>query len=138
MERAPPNCAVCTGSPAVVVAVAHHTLRHLIVELLEQDRARWQIHALADRRELPALVAAAEPELLVLDDGDLAWCRDVPAFPAHRVIVIGPELDAAYERAARQAGAGAWLTRDRLGEDLIGCMRRALGCTHDPTAEPAA
>jgi DNA-binding NarL/FixJ family response regulator len=138
MERAPPKCPVCSGAPSVVVAVIHHTMRQLIVELLEQDRAHWRIHALADRRELAALVASAGPDLLVLDDGDLAWCRALPGFPPQRVIVIGPEPDPAYERAARRAGAGAWLTRDRLGEDLTGCMRGALGCAHDPLAEPAA
>jgi hypothetical protein len=74
MERAPPDCPVCSGAPTVVVAVTHHTLRQLIVELLDQDHARWQIRALADRRELAAIVNAAGPDLLVLDDGGLAWC----------------------------------------------------------------
>lgn len=139
MERGPPSCPLCTGTASVVVAVTHHTLRQLIVDLLEQDHASWEPHALADRGGLAALVTAARPDLVVLDDGNLAWCRELfPVFSPQRVIVIGPEPDVAYKRAARRAGAGAWLTRDRVGEDLITCMRTVLGCMRDPCSDLAA
>lgn len=130
---------MCTGSPAVVVAVGHHTLRQLILELLEGDQVHWQLHAVADRRNLAAIVTAAGPDLVVLADGDPRCCLELLSpFAPRRVIVIGPEPDPAYERAARRAGAGAWLSSDRVGEDLIVSMHRVLGCTHDPRAQPAA
>lgn len=120
------------------MGVAHRTLRRLIVELLERDQACWQLRAVADQLDLAAAVAAAEPDLVVFDAGDFArCCRDsLRSFPRQRVIVIGPEPDAAYERAARRAGAGAWLPRDRVGEDLTACMRGVLGCTHRPPSPP--
>lgn len=129
---------MCTGTPSVVLAIVHPALRRLILDLLERDRARWKLHAVEHRNDLPAVVTAAGPDLVVLDDQDIGWCRELaPDFAPHRVIVIGPEPDPAYERDARRAGAGAWLCRDRVGEDLIPSMRHVLGCTHDPVpAEP--
>lgn len=123
---------MCTGTPSVVVAIVHPALRRLILDLLERDRARWRLHALDDRNDLLAVVIAAGPDLVVLDDGDIGWCRALaPHFAPDRVIVIGPEPDPAYEHAARRAGAGAWLSRDRVADDLIPSMRHVLGCTHD-------
>lgn len=132
MDGSPPTCRVCSGAPSVVVVVAHPTLRRLIVELLERDEACWQLRAVAHQPDLAAAVAAEEPDLVILDAGNFPrCCRDsLHSFPRQHVIVIGPEPDAAYERAARRAGAGAWLPRDRVGEDLTACMRRVLGCTH--------
>ena len=140
MDGSPPTCRVCTGAPSVVVVVAHRAVRHLIIALLERDQARWQLRAVADEADLAATIAAAEPDLVIVDAGDFArCCRDaLRSFPRQRVIVIGPEPDAAYQRAARRAGAGGWLPRDRLGEDLTDCMRRVLGCTHRPPSPPPA
>lgn len=132
MDGSPQECLVCTGTPSVVVAVANHTLRRLIVDLLGRDGPCWQVRDIAGQAELAAAVAVAEPDLVILDTGDFArFCRDSAGSVApQRVVVIGPEPDAAYEHAARRAGAGAWLTRDRVGEDLSVCMCRVLGCTH--------
>lgn len=47
-------------------------------------------------------------------------------------MVIGPEPDSAYRLAALAQGAGAWISRDRVGEELGPEMRRMLGCIHDP------
>lgn len=138
MECSPPDCPVCTGAPAVVVAVGHDALRRLILELLDQDRVAWQLHAVANSRDLAAAVSAAGPDLVVLTDESLDWCRELPsAFASQRVVIIGPAPDPAYERTARQAGAGAWLSTDQIGDDLGLSMRRLLGCTHDH-AQPAA
>jgi len=123
------QCPVWTGTAAVLVAVVHRTLRQLIVELLQQDHAKWNVTAVPNQRDLADAITAAAPDLVILDVGDFARsCRDsLQAFPRHRVIVIGPEPDVAYERAARQGGAGAWLTRDRVGEELVAAMRSVLG-----------
>jgi DNA-binding NarL/FixJ family response regulator len=138
MDGYPPTCRVCTGAPSVVVVAAYPTLRRLIVELLERDQACWQVGAVAHQPELAAAVAAQQPDLVILDAADFPrCCRDsLHFFDRQHVIVVGPEPDAAYERAARRAGAGGWLPRDRVGEDLTACMRRVLGCTHRLAAIP--
>ena len=138
MDGSSPTCRVCTGAPSVVVVAAHPTLRRLIVELLERDQACWQLRAVAHQSDLAAAIAAEEPDLVVVDAGDFPrCCRDsLRSFDRQQVIVIGPEPDPAYERAARRAGAGAWLPRDRVGEDLVACMCRVLGCTHRPGPNP--
>ncbi len=134
------QCPVCTGTASVVLAVAHDALRHLIAELLDHDHARWQVTALPIQRDLASAIDATAPDLVILDVGDFARCcrESLLTFPRQRVIVIGPEPDAAYERAARQGGAGAWITRDRVGEDLVAAMRGVLGCTPEPTPSPAS
>lgn len=121
-----------------MVAVAHRGLRQLIVELLERDHTGCRLCALADQCDLATAVASEQPDLVILDAGDFARsCRDsLHSFPRQRVIVIGPEPDAAYERAAHRAGAGAWLTRERVGEDLSSCMCHVLGCSHGLAPSP--
>ena len=142
------RCPACAGAPTVLVAVAYRTLRELTVELLEREHGCWQVTALSELAELSRAVAARPPDLVVVDAADFPrCCRELlDGFPARRVVVIGPEPDVAYERAARRAGAGAWLARDRVAEDLSAGMRAALGCTHaryptrdrDEIAQPAA
>jgi len=132
------QCPVWTGTASVVVAVAHDALRHLIAELLDQDHAAWQVTPVPGQSDLAGAIRAAAPDLVILDVGDFArCCRDsLRTFPRQRVIVIGPEPDLAYERAARQGGAGAWLTRERVAEDLIASMRGVLGCATSRAPTP--
>lgn len=134
------QCPVCTGAPSVVVAVGHRALRSLIVELLGRDHACWHVRALADPATSAGVVTDAPPDLVIVDAGDFPRCCRglLGAFPASRVVVIGPEPDPAYERAARRGGAGAWLSQDRVGEDLSAAMRAVLDCTHGPCPAPAA
>ena len=128
------TCPVCTGTPVVLLSVVQPAARQLTVELLEREHGCWQVRALEDPRTLARAVADAVPDLVVIDAADFPrCCRDVlDGFPAERVVVVGPEPDDAYEGAARRAGAGAWLARDRVAEDLSASMRLALGCTHGP------
>lgn len=130
----PRTCRVCSGSPSVVLEVANPTLRRLIVELLERDCVCWQVRSVGDPTDFAAAIATEVPDLVILDTRDATrCCRDSPHHArCQRVIVIGPEPDAAYERAAQRAGASAWLPRDRLGDDLTDCMCRVLGCTDLP------
>jgi AmiR/NasT family two-component response regulator len=132
MDGPQPTCRVCTGRPSVVVVVAHDALRRLIVDLLARDPAAWQVRAITDQADLNASSFTTEPDLVILETRDLArCCGGARRSCAHRpLIVIGPEPDTAYESAARRAGATAWLPRDCVGEDLTGCMRQVLGCTH--------
>lgn len=132
MNGDPQQCPVCAGTPTVLVAVAHPAVRQLTVELLEREHGCWHVQALAVRSDLARALTIAPPDLVVVDAADFPrCCRDaLDSFPPDRVIVVGPEPDPAYERAARRAGAGAWLARDRVAEDLSAGMRAALGCAH--------
>jgi DNA-binding NarL/FixJ family response regulator len=132
------GCPVCTGAPSVIVAVAHRGLRRLIVELLERDHGCWKPDGVREPADLVGKLAAAQPDLVIVDARDFPRCSRelLGSFPAQQVVVIGPEPDPAYEHAARSGGAGAWLARDRVGEDLSACMRTALGCTHGPCPAP--
>lgn len=127
-------CPVCAGTPRVLVAVEHATLRRFISQLLAREHGCWAVESLDDRRSLAHELGADPPDLLVVEAGDFPRCRDesLGSFPAQRVVVIGPEPDPAYRHAAVRGGAGGWLPRDCIGEDLSAQMRHALGCTHEP------
>jgi len=133
------GCPVCTGTPSVIVAVAHRGLRKLIVELLERDHGCWKLDTVTQGADLADKLAAARPDLVIVDARDFPRCTRelLGSFPSGQVVVIGPEPDPAYEHAARSGGAGAWLSRDRVGEDLSACMRDALGCSHGPCPCPS-
>ena len=125
-------CAVCAGTPSVLVAVAHAAARELTVELLEREHRDWRVRALVDPAALRRALATEPPDLVVVDATDFSrCCRELlDGYPAGRVVVIGPEPGPAYERAARRGGAGAWVARDRVAEDLSACMCAALSCIH--------
>ena len=127
-------CPLCDGNPVVLVALRHPAMRRFARELLERECRCWtpvEAHAGASFRE--ELVAAA-PDLLVIDAADFPACCQDPSsgFRRGRVVVVGPEPDPSYRDAARAHGAGAWVPRERVGEDLGREMRRVLACTHDP------
>ena len=48
------------------------------------------------------------------------------------MIVVGPEPEAAYRHQALALGAGGWVCRDHVGEEVSAAMRAALGCRHGP------
>ena len=126
-----------TVTPLVIVAVAHTTLRLLIVDLLERDEVEWKLRATASQTDLDTALQEEEPDLLILDAADFsAFCRkdSLQTFPPGRIVVIGPEPDAAYEFAVRHDGAGAWIARDRVGEELSQCMNNVLDFTHWPAS----
>jgi DNA-binding NarL/FixJ family response regulator len=133
------RCPVCDGTPCVGVAVEYRGVRKLIGELLDRDGGCWQICPLHAAAEMPAQVGAGtRPALVIVDAADLPrCCRDtLGPYPRGRVVVIGPEPDPAYANAALRAGAGAWLCRERIGEELGAAMRTLLGCTHRPGLVP--
>ena len=107
-----------SGCPHVAVAVTHPTMRALIIELLE--RACCIGIAVPDPARLWAVVANATVALAIVDGANFpACCRDHHGdFALERVIVIGAEPDRAYETAALRHGAGAWISRDDVGDKL--------------------
>lgn len=127
-------CPVCDRSPTVLVAIRHPMMRRWTGELLATEHGCWTV-AQPGRDELLAeAIARVRPELVVVDSVDFpACCRAaLRALPPARVIVVGPEPDGAYRSRALGLGAGGWVCRDHLGEELSAAMRTALGCRHDP------
>lgn len=127
-------CPVCAGTPRVLVAVEHPALRRFIAELLAREHGCWAVESLDDQRALAHALVTDPPDLLVIEAGDFPRCRreSLGSFPTNQVVVIGPEPDPAYRHAAALGGAGGWLPRDCVGEELSPQMRHALGCTHGP------
>lgn len=122
----------------MVVVVAHRGMRALIVDLLARDGGRWVVSTIDGVAELDKQSPNIRDLLLVVDTADFdACCRQLPAsFPIHHVVVIGPEPDLAYRQAALRRGAGAWLSRERVAEELHDCLCSALGCACGPHPAP--
>ena len=129
--------AVSTGRLHVVLVVAHEAMRALIVDLLNLDGGHWVVSAVDGVAELGDVVSS-HPDLVVIDTADFAGCcRRLPAsFPLDRVVVIGPEPDPAYRHAALHQGAGAWLSRECVAEELCDalCSSHACACEARPAA----
>lgn len=127
-------CAVPAGRPHVVVAVAHRAMRSLIVDLLDRDRdrdrGRWVVSAVDSVSELGD-AASSHPDLVIVDTADFAGCccHLPPSFALDRIVVIGPEPDPAYRQAALNRGAGGWLSRECVAEELCDALCSALVCS---------
>lgn len=127
------GCLACTGSPTAVIAVDHDALRQLIVALLCRDDVSWGVCPCV-MTDVAQTAAGNGADVAVVATAHFpSACGDLLAvLPAEKVVVIGPEPEGAYERAARDAGAGAWVSRDRIGEDLRSALHTVLGCSRGP------
>lgn len=115
------------GRPHVVVVVAHRVMREFIVELLRRDAGAWVVSTLNSVSDF-GRTASSHPDLVIVDTADFAaCCRELPAdFAVARVVVIGPEPDHVYHQDALQRGAGAWLSRDFVADELCDALRSTL------------
>jgi hypothetical protein len=127
-------CLVCDQSPTVLVATRHSVMRRWTGELLASEHGCWTVAQPVAGEMLADAIARTRPELVVVDAVDFpACCRAaLRTLPPERVIVIGPEPDRAYRARALAQGAGGWVCRDHVGEELSAAMRAALGCRHHP------
>lgn len=126
-------CPVCDGEPRVLVAIRHSAMRRFTRELLARDHGCWDAAAIGLGEALGPALARCHPDLLVVDAADFpACCPALGRFPPGRVIVVGREPDRSYRAVALSAGAGGWVPRERIAEDLGPAMRGALGCHHAP------
>ena len=108
-------------------------MRALIVELLQREHGCWT-PVLVDGESKEAL-AALEPDLVVMDADRFA--SDLPGALDAPVVVVGREPDPSSRWAALRRGAGGWVARDCVADELSHVMRAALGCVHAPCPEPA-
>ena len=130
------RCPVCDNTPLVLVAIAHPAMQRMILELLEREHGCWRA-CLLDQ-DLPAAMNDLAPDLVIVDSAAFPrCCRDrTGGYPRDRIVVVGPEPDAAYMAAALRDGAGGWVARDDIAECLSLEMRKALGCIHEPCPAP--
>ena len=128
---------VCAETCCVAVAVTHAHMRAMIIDLLDREPCCWSAIAVSDPASLPSVLAEAPVDLVVVDGADFPrCCRDLSGLALDHVVVIGAEPDRAYEAAAFAHGAGAWLPRDRVGEDLADALHGVLVGSHaQDTAE---
>lgn len=124
---------MCDRSPTVLVGIRHGVMRRLTIDLLQSEHGCWQVEQPRARELLAGAVARTHPDLVVVDSVDFPACclAALRALPPERVIVVGPEPEPAYRDRALAQGAGGWVCRDHVGEELSVAMRAALGCRHD-------
>lgn len=127
-------CPVCGGRPRVLLVMQHPTMRRFAQELIEREFGCWVATEICTDDALIRTLDQVTPDLMILDAATFPnCCRAALTHIAHeRIIVIGPEPDPSYRAVALAGGAGGWLPRDRVGEELASEMRRVLGCVHDP------
>ena len=131
---------MCDGVPTVLVAIRHPVMRRWTGELLAHEHGCWAVVQPRAGEMVVDAIDRARPDLVIVDSVDFPACCQAAlrALPSGRVIVIGPEPDRAYRSRALALGAGGWVCRDHVGEELSGAMRAALGCRHGPCAPGAS
>jgi DNA-binding NarL/FixJ family response regulator len=127
-------CPVCDATPVVLVALRHLVMRRWTEELLATEHGCWEVASMDGDEPLVDAIARTQPDLVVVDDSDFPSCCQsaLHRVPPAQVVVVGPEPDTAYRSLALVNGAGGWVCRDHVGEDLSSAMRGALGCRHGP------
>lgn len=121
-------------------AIRHPYMRRWSEELLDTESGCWTL-ARTDGTEMVAdAIRRCAPAVVVVDTIDFPACCQAAlnSLPPERVIVVGPEPDPAYRSAAVSLGAGGWVSRDHLGDELAAALRTALGCPLDRCPEGAA
>lgn len=128
------RCQVCDGTPRVLIVMRHSAMLGFTRELLERAFGCWVATEASVGPELCERLRRDPPDVMIVDAAEfpVACQSTLVGFPRERVIVIGPEPDASYRAAILADGAGAWLPREQVGEDLSRELRRVLGCGHDP------
>ena len=111
--------------------MAHPTMRRYVCDLIEQGCRCWLATSSPEPVQLGHIVATLHPDVVVLESSTFPACcsgtSDV--FPVEHVVVVGPYPDDAYRDAALAAGAGAWIPRDGLSNQLIHELLRITGQT---------
>ena len=116
----------------MLIAITHPVMRRLILELLNREQGSWAASLLDD--DLAPAILALRPDLVILDSADLRHFGSdgLIGFSRKQIVVVGPEPDVAYLNAALGRGAGAWVARDELADQLGPAMRRALAQRSEP------
>lgn len=138
-QRAIDGRSEAEGGPRVLLAMAHPTMRTLTSELLRREGRCLVRTATGGDQALADAIDQEYPEIVILDDARFPGCcpEVLRRFPPERMIVIGPEPGNSYRAPALAAGAGGWVARERIGDDLVGEVWRLLGTARIPPQEPS-
>ena len=127
-------CPVCDATPVVLVALHHPMMRRWTEELLATEHGCWEVTQMDGEELLADAMARIRPDLVVVDASEFPACCQaaLDRMPPDRVMVVGPEPDTSYRTLALTNGAGGWVSRDHVADELSSAMRAALGCCHEP------
>lgn len=134
------GCPLQLTLPVVLDAIRHPVMRRWSDELLAAEPGCWTVAQPDPGEMLVDAIARTEPDVVLVDTVDFPACclAALDAFPPGHVVVIGPEPDPAYRRAALAQGAAAWVSRDHVGDELAESVRTALGCPYEVCPEEMA
>lgn len=127
------------SSPLRIVLVDDHEMfRQGVALIMGRDDRLVVVGTGATSEQAVELVAAHEPDVLVLD----VELHGVPArttisllrrqFPATRVVVLSMHRDSTLERELLRAGAQAYVTKSVPAERLLEAIRTAVSTEADP------
>lgn len=134
------GCPLQMRLPVVLDAIRHPVMRRWSDELLTAEPGCWTVAQPEPGEMLVDAIDRTTPDVVVVDTVDFPACclAALDALPPGHVVVIGPEPDPAYRRAALAQGAAGWVSRDHVGEELGAAVRAALGCPYDVCPEGMA
>lgn len=119
--------------PATLLLCDDHTLVREGLGALLRERTDWTVVAeAADGPEAIALAARFQPDVAVLDvslpnlSGIDAARAIRTAAPATRIVALSMFGDAIYQRGMFEAGALAYVLKNRAGADLVAAIDAAL------------
>lgn len=124
------RCPVRHQTPIVLVAIRHRLLRRWTTELLDGACGCWAAVGSVDDELLAHAIARINPDVVAVDSYEFPACCQTALtdLRSGQVIVIGPEPDHAYRQSALDRGAGAWVSQDRIADDLAREVWTVLGC----------
>ena len=131
------RCAAGARTHTVLVGIRHRLMRRWTIDLLRAEYSSWAVTEPGGDEMLVDAIDRSQPDLVVVDSSDFPACcvAALRALPPERLVVVGPEPDAAYQQWALAQGAGGWVSRDHLADELSAALRGALGRAHpDPPA----
>ncbi|WP_437852334.1 response regulator [Sorangium sp. So ce363] len=115
----------------VFIADDHAIVRHGLRQLVEGASDMRLVGEASDGRELLAAAEAGAWDVLVLDlslpkvSGLEAMRRLRAARPKLAIVVLSMYAEEQYAVPAMRAGAAAYLSKDRSGDELLDAIRRA-------------
>ncbi len=140
--------AIIPAMPATILLCDDHTLVREGLAALLRKRTDWIVVAeAADGREAVELAARLQPDVAVLDvamprmSGTEAALAIREAAPATRIVALSMFGDAMYRRGMFEAGALAYVLKNKAAADLMAAIDAALrGETYlsPALADPAA
>jgi DNA-binding NarL/FixJ family response regulator len=131
--------------PRYLVAMSHPTTRRYVCDLIEQHCRCWIATTSPEAGPLSNALDDLYPDALIIEAATLTQAAPEIGERATHIVVIGPQPDPAYSDLAIEAGADAWVARDRLSTELLPALEHIqcdtdcrCGCHDHPHPEEAS